>query len=176
MKEDVTLLGLAGFFALMSSMAIGGASTSLPDIYRHFVDVNGWISGREFVALVAIAQAAPGPNAIFTTLFGWRVAGLPGGLVSTAAFCGPSSIAMLYVNRLLQRYEGTRWRTIIQRGLGPVAIGIVLSSGYILTRTAAHDWASLGVAVAAASVAIATKTNYLWILLAAAVLGVAGFV
>jgi chromate transporter len=176
MNEDVSLVGLGGFFFLMSFLAIGGATTALPDIYREFVEVNQWITGQEFVALIAIAQAAPGPNAIFASLLGWRVAGFPGAFVATIGLCGPSSVGMFYVHRFWGRFKGARWRIVVQRGLAPVAIGIVLASGFILVRNATPDWASLGVAIIAAVMALATRLNFFWILLGAAVLGVAGAV
>ena len=50
MNDDVSLVGLGGFFFLMSFLTIGGATTALPDIYREFVEVNQWISGHEFAA------------------------------------------------------------------------------------------------------------------------------
>ncbi len=176
MNDDVSLVGLGGFFFLMSFLAVGGATTALPDIYREFVEVRQWITGQEFVALIAIAQAAPGPNAIYASLLGWRVAGLPGAFVATIGLCGPSSIGMFYAHRFWGRFKGARWRTIVQRGLAPVAIGIVLASGFILVRNATPDWASFGVAVAAAAMALATRMNFVWILLGAAMLGVAGVV
>ncbi len=176
MNDDISLVGLGGFFFLMSFLTIGGATTALPDIYREFVEVNQWISGHEFAALIAIAQAAPGPNAIFASLLGWRVAGVPGALVATIGLCGPSSVGMFYVHRFWGRFKGARWRTVVQRGLAPVAIGIVLASGYILLRNATPDWVSLAVAAIAAGIALATRLNFVWILLGAAILGITGIV
>ena len=176
MNDDDSLVGLGGFFFLMSFLSIGGATTALPDIYREFVEVNRWISGQEFAALIAISQAAPGPNAIYASLLGWRVAGIPGALVATIGLCGPSSVGMFYVHRFWGRFKGARWRTVVQRGLAPVAIGIVLASGYILVRNATPDWTSLTVATIAVGIALSTRINFVWILLGAAILGIIGIV
>jgi chromate transport protein ChrA len=71
---------IALYFAGLSLVAIGGASAVIPDLYRHLVQTNAWMTGQEFAALIALAQAAPGPNVLIVALLGWKLAGIPGGL------------------------------------------------------------------------------------------------
>ena len=78
--------------------------------WRVVVDVQGWMTSGEFADLFALAQLAPGPNAMFVSLVGWKVAGLAGALVATgkvgaevsaeqakelAAICALNAIAAL---------------------------------------------------------------------------------
>ncbi len=49
------------------------------------------MSDRQFAENFALAQTAPGPNIMVVSLIGWRVAGVAGLLVSTAAIIVPSS-------------------------------------------------------------------------------------
>jgi chromate transporter len=172
MNDDVSLGWLFSFFFLMSLMAIGGASIVVPDVHRQFVEVNRWVSGAEFAALYAISQAAPGPNAIFMSLMGWRVAGIPGALVATLGMVGPSSVAMFFVQRVWHRFRDATWRKALQRGLAPVAIGMLLASGYVLVHNATRDVPSFVVAIAAAAVAFTTRINYFWIFAVAGAFGV----
>jgi len=60
-------------FLVLSFLAIGGAPTVLPDIHRYVVEVHHWMTSAQFAELYALAQVAPGPNAMFVTLIGWRV-------------------------------------------------------------------------------------------------------
>jgi Chromate transport protein ChrA len=79
MKDGAgTLLTLALQFSLLSFLAIGGAITALPEMHRQAVDVYHWMTSTQFTQLVAIAQAAPGPNVLIVTLIGQQVAGIPG--------------------------------------------------------------------------------------------------
>ncbi|MCX7159333.1 MAG: chromate transporter, partial [Proteobacteria bacterium] len=57
-------------FAVLSLLSVGGAVSVLPEMHRSLVDVHGWMSGREFSDLFALAQAAPGPNVLVVSLFG----------------------------------------------------------------------------------------------------------
>ena len=93
MKDDGgTLLTLAGYFALMSLFAIGGANSAVPEMHRVAVEIEGWMTDRQFADMFALAQVTPGPNVIIVTLIGYHVAGLVGALVATLAMCGPTCI------------------------------------------------------------------------------------
>ena len=77
------LLSLLASFSLFSLMAVGGAITLIPEMHYYVVESHHWMTGQEFAALFAIAQAAPGPNVLVVSLIGWKVAGLAGALVAT---------------------------------------------------------------------------------------------
>lgn len=78
-------------FALLSLLAVGGVNTIMPEMHRIVVESNGWVSGAEFTQLFALSQAAPGPNVLIVSLIGWKVAGLPGALISLAGICLPAA-------------------------------------------------------------------------------------
>src|SRR5207253_3320636 len=79
------LFEIAWRFASLSLLAIGGINALLPEIHRVVVDVEGWMTSAEFADLFALAQLAPGPNAMVVSLLGWKVAGIPGAFVATIA-------------------------------------------------------------------------------------------
>lgn len=162
-------------FCLLSVMAVGGANALIPEMHRQAVELNGWMSGSEFAALFAIAQAAPGPNILIVTLVGWKVAGLPGAAVTTLGMCGPSSLLAFWVSRLWDRFRTSPWRLAIQRGLAPITIGLVLGSGYLLTRAADHSWLAYGLTGITAAVALSERFNPLWLLATGGMLGLLGF-
>jgi Chromate transporter len=91
-EDDSPLTALFLNFAILSFFAIGGVNAAIPEMHRQAVDVHGWMTNQRFADLFAIAQAAPGPNAILVTLIGWDVAGVPGALAATLAMIGPASV------------------------------------------------------------------------------------
>jgi chromate transporter len=173
-KTSDTLIALALQFAGLSLMAFGGANAVIPEIHRQAVDVRHWMTDQDFAALFAIAQAAPGPNFLVTTLVGWKAAGLPGALVATAAMCSPSCLLTFWVAKAWDRYRETTWRIAVGAGLAPVTVGFVFSSAFILARAADKEWRLGLVTAASAAVVYFTRLNPLWCLLAAATLGMAG--
>lgn len=123
MHDESLWLEIAWLCLLISLMAIGGANAMVPEIHRYVIEQRGWMRGDEFAALFAIAQASPGPNVLFITLIGWKVAGWPGAVASTVAMCGPSSTLALAAGRTMARNPQSRWRRVIKSGLAPAQLG-----------------------------------------------------
>src|SRR4030095_13427001 len=121
---------IAWRFASLSLLAIGGINALLPEIHRIVVDVEGWMTSAEFADLFALAQLAPGPNAMVISLLGWKVAGVTGAFVATIAACGPSSLLCYFAMRRWERLQDARLRAVVQSALAPIAIGLILGSGY----------------------------------------------
>lgn len=168
------LLEIAWRFASLSLLAVGGINALLPEIHRVVVDVEGWMTSAEFADLFALAQLAPGPNAMVISLLGWKVAGIAGAFVATLAACGPSSLLCYYAVRGMARMPSERMRAVLQRALAPVAIGLIFASGYTLARAADHSAGALFLTVIGAAAVAFTRVNPVWILAAAAAAGIAG--
>ena len=166
------LAQLAGYFALLSLISVGGIPAVMPEMQRLVVDVHHWMSPEKFTQLFAVAQAAPGPNVLVTALIGWQVAGVTGGLVALGAFCGPAAALSYYLGGLWDRMRDAAWRKVLQKALIPITVGFVASGGYVLATPHGPDWRSALIAGACAAAMVATRINPLWFLSAG---GVAGY-
>jgi chromate transporter len=169
------LLALGQIFAELSFLAIGGASTTLPAMERAVVHQQHWMTATEFVRLYALAQAAPGPNMLAVTLFGWKVAGIAGALVATLSFLLPACALAYGMGRVWARFRDRRWRRVVQAGLVPVTAGLMVAAAFLLMRDAAVDWRALTLAIGVAVACLWTKRHPLWFLAAAAFAGLIGF-
>jgi chromate transporter len=167
---------LAWTFGVMSLFAVGGANSALPEMHRVAVDVQHWLTDKQFADAFAISQLSPGPNVLIVTLIGYSVAGVAGALVATLAMCLPTALMAYGVSRVLTRSSHSRWPAIIQAALVPLSIGLMGASGYILARTSDHTWIAAAITIGAAVVASATKLNPFWMLLAGGCLGFAGLI
>lgn len=177
MKSDGDiLLLLAGHFAILSLFAIGGANAAIPEMHRVAVDLQHWMTDRQFADLFAISQVSPGPNVIIVTLIGYQAAGLAGALVATLAMCGPTCVFAFYMGRTWEKFREARWRNAIQGGLVPVSIGLIAASAFILAVAADRNWIAAAVTVATATIGYFTRVNPLWLFLAAALIGLAGYI
>ena len=160
----------------MSLFAVGGANSAIPEMHRVAVDVNHWLTDKQFTDVYAIAQLSPGPNVLIVTLIGYTVAGLPGALVATVAMCVPTAVLALIVSRFLTRSSQSRWPSIIQAALVPLSIGLMGASGFILARSSDRTVVAVLVTVGAAVLASVTKLNPLWMLVVGGCLGFAGLI
>src|SRR5216684_6579977 len=135
MSDDIrTLFALALVFIPLSLLSIGGGASLLAEIEHQSVTIHAWTTQREFADLFAISRAAPGPGTMLSTLIGWKVAGLAGALTATVALYLPSSLLVYGAARLWSRWRGSVWHTAIERGLAPIAAGLILSGGIAILR------------------------------------------
>jgi chromate transporter len=170
------LLELLLVFGPLSLVAVGGANTVLPDIHRQVVSVHAWMNEAEFADAFVLAQVVPGPNILVVSLIGWHVAGVLGALVALLAMCGPSSLLALAIARALRSPRAARWRYRVQTGLGPLTIGLMLSGGLVLARSADHSVVAVGLTILTAAILLRTSVHPLLLMAAGGVLGLAGLV
>jgi chromate transport protein ChrA len=116
-SESGSLVTLAAFFAVTSLFAVGGGNSVIPEMHRYAVDVQHWLSDRQFADSSALAQLTPEPNLIIVTLIGYHVAGIAGAVVATLAMCGPISVLAFIVGRASERLTGAAWHGALTRGL-----------------------------------------------------------
>ena len=159
------------YFAMLSLISVGGISSILPEMQRIVVDVKGWVTPAEFTQLFAVSQAAPGPNILFTSLIGWKLAGLGGALVALAAFCVPAAVLAYWVGGLWERFRDAPWVGLTKRALLPVTVGLALAGGYVLATPHGLDWRYAAIAGASAAAIASTRLNPLWFLAAGGALG-----
>ncbi len=174
MKGSGDIGAMVAQFAVLSLLSFGGVNVVLPDAHRFVVELHHWLSDQEFADFFAIAQAAPGPNFLMFGLIGWKVAGLFGAIMATLAIAVPAGTVAYVVGGLWLRFRDQPWRRAVQAGLAPITIGLVFSSGYVLSTAADHDWTTFAITAVTATVALGTDFNPLWIFAAAGMLGMLG--
>lgn len=151
------LLALFVHFLSLSVFATGGGMALASDMHRYVVDEHAYLTHTQFVNSIALAQAAPGPNILFVTVMGWQMAGLPGALVTTLGLSLPALVFPVLISRASRLAQFDRLILALQRGLGPIALGLMGATCYLLVRQAPGPW--LGLAFIAGAVALLTFTR-----------------
>ncbi len=159
-------------FASLSLMAVGGANVLAPEMHRQLVVVRGLMDEATFSQLLALAQAAPGPNILSGSIMGYWIGGVPGLLGATLGLLGPTAVLSWLVAGLVRRLAHAPWMKPAQAGLVPLAIGLVAASGMVMARGAATGWLLAPAITFAATMFVwRSARNPLWALAAGAVLG-----
>jgi chromate transporter len=171
--RDNLYLQLIAVFVPLSLLSIGGGQSVVADIDQQAVAIHGWVTQAQFVDLYAISRAAPGPGALLTTLIGWKAGGWPGAVVASLALFVPSSVLALVATLVWRRHAHHPWRRVAERGLVPVATGLILSSSFVVLRAASSTGVIWGLAACSLAVfVLRPKLNPLAILFCAGMLNV----
>ena len=99
------LLQLFLAFARVGVMTFGGGYAMIPILEREIVDRHGWASGEELMDYYAVGQCTPGVIAVNTATFiGYKVAGIPGGIIATLGVVFPSVIIITVIAGVLTHF------------------------------------------------------------------------
>lgn len=124
---DSLLWKLVLVFVPLSLLSFGGGQAIIADIQQQTVVVHQWFTNQQFSDLFAISRATPGPNTLIASLIGWQLAGFAGLLVATLAMYIPSSVVFVTATTYWHRHAGSPWRKAIERGLAPIAVGLIFA-------------------------------------------------
>jgi chromate transporter len=125
--RDNIYLDMIVVLAPLSLASVGGATGLYAPFQHEFVELRHWVTPREFVDLFAVARLAPGPSSMLAPMIAFKAAGFLASLVAAIALYLPSSALVYTVARVWARYRDRPWRKAAERGLAPVAAGLVLA-------------------------------------------------
>jgi len=171
----------------LSLLSFGGAIATAPDMHRYLVDDQHWLTDSQFSSSIAIAQAAPGPNILFVALMGWNIGlnagsmwqGLLGAAICIFGMLIPSTIVTYNATRWAHRNHNLRAVRAFKQGMGPVVVGLVLATGWILSTVhddLSEDWRLWLLTAITVVLILKTRIHILWLLIAGALLGWFGLV
>jgi len=163
---------IARVFAYLSLLTIGGGMAAFPEMKVLVINVHRWLTEPQLIHIYSVGQMSPGPNMMMVATIGERVAGIPGALVAAFAFFVPTGILTFVVGRVWNRLAAWPWRASIQRGLGPVAIGLAVAGLITFGKGAVTGWITLLVGLAVFYASVRTRVNPALLILGGAVVGV----
>lgn len=134
------LLTLFLTFLRISLVGFGGGYAMLPLIFQS-VQEFGMLSLKDFADMVALSQITPGPVAVNAAAFvGFKVAGLPGAIISTLGIVIPSFILVYLVAHFLDRFRESRIIEAAFTGIRPTTVGLIAAAFiYICTTSVFND-------------------------------------
>lgn len=99
----------------------------IPLIRREVIDRRGWIAEQEFLDLLILAQSAPGPISLNTSVFvGYKMRGYAGAVASILGVVVPSFVIILSVAIL---FADIRYNPMVDaafKGMRPAVVALII--------------------------------------------------
>lgn len=160
-------------FLRLGLTSFGGPVAHLGYLRRECVDRRGWLDDARFAQLVALCQFLPGPaSSQLGFAIGLQRAGWRGGVAAFVGFTLPSALLMAGFALLLPSLSQQDWLVPALHGLKLLAVAVVAHGLAGMARTLTPDARRIGIALAAAVLAIVVPGG-LWPQLAAIAFGAA---
>ena len=117
-------------FLAMARLTLSGVGGLLPFAERILVHDLGWLEREEFVRLLAVCQALPGPNLInLAAVVGLQSFGWTGVLVALAGLLGPSLLILAVLASHASTWLAHPASRGALHGMALVTAGLVLGMG-----------------------------------------------
>ncbi len=122
-------------FAKIGSFTFGGGYAMIPAVQHEIIDRRGWVDSKEFLELLTLAQSAPGPIILNTSVFvGYRVDGYRGAICSTLGIIMPSFLVILLIAAFFPMIRNNPVVVAVFKGMGPAVVALILSPIYSLSK------------------------------------------
>jgi chromate transporter len=166
-----TLRDLLRYLLALGTVGFGGPIALAGYMQRDLVERRGWISKKDYVEGLALAQLAPGPLAAQLAIYlGWAKGGIPGATGAAAAFILPSFVMVLALSAAYVRFGGLAWMQSVFYGVGAAVIAIIGRSAVKLVKlTLGRDLLLWGLFAASAVATAWTESEIVWLFLASGV-------
>jgi len=159
-------------FAKIGAFSFGGGYAMIPLISHEVVTSNSWITMDEFVDVVALSQATPGPIAINSaTYIGYKVAGFWGSVAATAGVVVPSFVIMLILGFLFYKYRNVALVKDIFRGIRPVVVVLIVAAALSVVPSTLTGFVPGLIAAISTALILGLRKDPVMVLLGAGALG-----
>lgn len=145
----------------------------LPLIERELVDKHALFDRREFLDMVAVAQAAPGVMAInLSIVSGYKAAGFWGGACGALGAALPSFVIILLIAVFFRGFQDNPVVRRVFMGVRPAVVALIAVPVFNLAKSAGITWKNVWIPLVSAVLVWLFKVSPVYIVLAA---GLGGF-
>ena len=143
-SELLRVFGRIGLFSF------GGPAAQIALMHRVLVEERGWLGEKEFLSALSFCMLLPGPEAMqLATFAGWKLRGVPGGLIAGLLFVLPGAAVVLGLAILYAFLGALPFVQALFLGVQAAVVVIVIEALLRVARRALRgprDWAVAGAA------------------------------
>ena len=166
------LIDLALVFLKTGSLTYGSGFVIIGVLQQEVVNNYHWLTESEFLAGISFGNITPGPVVITSTFIGYITAGIPGSLVATLCIFLPTFCFVVILAHGIARFKDNFYLKAFIKGANAAAIGAILSTAYMLSRSSIIDIPTIVLFLAAILILFKMKANTLLLIVIAAVCGI----
>lgn len=122
------LLKLFTTFFKIGLFSFGGGFAMIPLIEREVIERWKWITRKDFVDMLVLAQSTPGPIAVNTAVFvGYKTAGVIGAVMATLGTVMPSFIVILLLAIFFAEVRNNIYVDAAFKAMRPAVVALIVA-------------------------------------------------
>ena len=123
----ITTAELARVFLRIGCLSFGGPAGQIALMHRELVEQRKWLGEQEYLRALSFCMLLPGPEAMqLATYAGWRLGGVPGGLIAGLLFVIPGALVVLALSMVYAAFGQVPLIAALFFGVQAAVLAIVL--------------------------------------------------
>ena len=168
-----TLADLTRTFGRIGLLSFGGPAAQIGLLHRVLVDERGWLDERQYLRALSFCMLLPGPEAMqLATWAGWRLRGVPGGLIAGGLFVLPGALVIAALALAYAAWGDLPQTEAVLLGVKATVIVIVVQALLRLGRRVLRGPLALALALAAFVALYALQLPFPLVVAGAALVGI----
>ncbi len=173
MDRILNIVNLFLSFLKISAFSFGGGYAMLPFLEREIIHSKKWLSYKEFLDVLALSQASPGPIAInAATFIGYKQEFILGSIFATLGVISFSILCMNMISPAMEKYKENKYLSKILRILRPITIGFILASAYSTFNKSILDMYSFLLFIFSFALLFSKKIHPIFIIIGSGIVGI----
>ena len=173
MKRTQNMISLFLIFMKIGLFTFGGGYAMIPLIQRETVNNKKWISDKDILDIVAIAESTPGPIAInAATFIGYRVGGFLGAMAATVGVVLPSFTIIAAISYVLAAFQNVVWIQYAFNGIRAGVLALIVKALWSMYKQSPKGVFSYLIMFGAFAVTAFLPVNVVFVILFCAAAGI----
>ena len=173
--RTVTFGEAVRFWLRLGFVSFGGPAGQIAIVHRELVERRRWIGEERFLHALNFCMLLPGPEAMqLVTYIGWLMHRTRGGIVAGVLFVLPSVFILAVLSYVYAAYGNQPAVAAVLWGFKPVVVAVVVEAVVRISRRALKVRGHIAIAAAAFVSVYVLHIPFPFIVLLAAVAGLAG--
>jgi chromate transporter len=175
MNSHPTFLEALHYWLKLGFISFGGPAGQIAIMHKELVERRGWIIETHFLHALNFCMLLPGPEAQqLATYLGWRLHGARGGIAAGTLFVLPSIFIIFGLSWVFMAGGHLPWLAAVIHGLLAAVIAVVAEAVLRIGRKALKSPTLWCIAAASFTAIYFFRISFVFIILAAALLGFIG--
>jgi len=171
-QDRKTIILLFSSFIKIGAFTFGGGYAMIPLIQREVVEKRKWITDKEILEIIAIAESTPGPIAVnAATFIGYKTAGFFGAFMATMGVILPSFFIISAVSLVLRQFENLKVVQYAFQGIRAGVLALILKALISMCKQCPRSRISYVIVLIAFLFVAVFNMNVLIVIMICAVIG-----
>ncbi len=139
--EMVPIADLTRVSLRVGLLSFGGPAAQIALMHREFVEARKWLSEKDYLNALSFCMLLPGPEAMqLATYVGWKLRGVPGGLIAGGLFVIPGAIIIAALAAIYAWFGQVPFVAALFLGVQATVVVIVIEALLRVAKKALNGW------------------------------------